>query len=89
MTDMSKLNQEIEGMFNEGHTYEDIINQVMEDHDVELDVASRWVASVEEELTMAEERSYYDVDTDELEISPQSGIDIVEGVEYDMDFNYE
>jgi hypothetical protein len=86
---MSKLFSEIEGLFDDGHNHEAIIKQVMEDHDVELDVAARWVSEVESDMAMREEANYYaDEESYERESKSQAGIDVVEGVEYDMDFNY-
>jgi hypothetical protein len=90
MSNMAKLFLEIEGLFEEGYNHEDIIKQIMEDHDVELDVAARWVAEVESDIAMRDEANYYaDEDAEDRAIKSQAGIDIVEGVEYDMDFNYD
>jgi hypothetical protein len=54
---------------------------------VEYDVAEGWVTDVEEDRTIREEANYYaDEDADEKETLSQMGMDVIEGVELDFDF---
>lgn len=87
MGNMNKLNLEIESLFDEGYTFDEVVRQIMEDHEVEYDVAEGFVMDVEEDRTIREEANYYaDEDADEKETLSQMGMDVIEGVELDFDF---
>lgn len=87
---MGKMNQlalDIESLFDEGYTFDQVVKQIMEEHEVDYDVAERCVLDVEEDRTIREEANYYcGEDADEKDVLSQMGMDVIEGVELDFDF---